>query len=82
MAYLEDVLYPKMQSVFSALPCAQKVRYGEQNEFFPDVLASDAEITSMCSNNYFIMYENAFTWRSSGESVCDTWQASATSCAR
>ncbi len=73
MAYLENVLYPKMKTVFSALPCASKMNYGKENEFFPDVLASGDEVSAMCANNYFVMYENALTWKSTGKSVCSGW---------
>lgn len=84
MAYLENVLYPKMQGAFSAtLPCANLMHYGAENEFFPDVLPSVDDITAMCANSYFIMYEDALTWKNSpnkGQSVCIDWDP-ATTCA-
>lgn len=73
MAYLEDVLYPKVQDAFSTLSCAKMMRYGGENEFFPDVLPSAEEVSSMCSTNYFVQNEDALTWKSSGKSVCDKW---------
>lgn len=79
MAYLENVLYPKMNTVFASLPCASKVRYGGENEFFADVLASEDEIRWMCANNYYVANENALTWKATGKSVCDNWDL-ATSC--
>lgn len=73
MAYLENVLYPKMQAVFSTLPCAKMMKYGEENEFFPDALPSGEEVSTMCANNYYVANENALTWKSSGKSVCVGW---------
>lgn len=70
MAYLENVLYPKMNAVFSLLPCAQTLKYGGENEFFPDLLPSLQYIQGMCANNYYVKYENALTWKSDGSSVC------------
>jgi hypothetical protein len=81
MAYLENVLYPKMKSVFATLPCAYKMKYGEENEFFPDVLPSAEEVSSLCANNYFIANEDALTWKSNGKSVCIGWDP-LTSCAK
>jgi hypothetical protein len=81
MAYLENVLYPKMLPIFGSLPCAKTMVYGAENEFFPDVLPSGEEVTSMCANNYFVANENALTWKSTDQSVCIGWDP-VTTCAK
>jgi hypothetical protein len=73
MAYLETVLYPKMNEVFSTLSCAKLMKYGDQNEFFPDLLVTEAEVTNMCTNNYYVQYEDALTWKKTGVSICQDW---------
>lgn len=70
MAYLENVLYPKMNTIFASLECGNIMKYGDQNEFFPDVLATTEYIQQICANNYFVQYESALTWKSDGSSVC------------
>jgi hypothetical protein len=82
MTYLETVLYPKMQSVFSNLECAHKLKYGGETELFPDILPSTSDISELCANNYFVINEAALMWANGtvngGQSVCIDWDAGST----
>jgi hypothetical protein len=36
-------------------------------------LVTEAEVTNMCTNNYYVQYEDALTWKKTGVSICQDW---------
>ena len=71
-------MFPAMDAVWAALPCAAQMHYQDM-ELFPDAVPSEDYVASLCDANYFVRDQQAITWRlppHQNASICDTWHPS------